>query len=47
MNHGDKGDLADIANIRVDQELEIGDVDQCQVSVNENIMMMRQIKIRN
>ena len=47
MDHGNKGDLADIANVRVDEELEVGDVDESQVSVNEKIMMMRHIKIRN
>ena len=47
MDHGNKGDLGDIANVRVDEELEVGYVDESQVSVKEKIMMMGLIKIRN
>ena len=33
VNHGDKGDLADITNVIIDQKFEIGNVDQCEVPI--------------
>ena len=32
VDQGDQGNVGHIADVGVDQELEVGDVDQCQVA---------------
>ena len=43
MNDGDKTDSLNIADITVDDELEVSDVDEGEVSVKQVMMFMRRI----
>ena len=45
MNDGDKTDSLNIADITVEDELEVGDVDEGEVSVKQVMMFMRRINM--
>ena len=45
MNDGDKTDSLNIADITVEDELEVGDVDEGEVSVKQVMMFMKRINI--
>ena len=45
MNDGDKTDSLNIADITVEDELEVGDVDEGEVSVEQVMMFMRRINM--
>ena len=45
MNDGDKTDSLNIADITVDDELEVSDVDEGEVSVKQVMMFMRRINM--
>ena len=45
MYDGDKTDSLNIADITVDYELEVGDVDEGEVSVEQVMMFMRRINM--
>ena len=45
MNDGDKTDSLNIADITVDYELEVSDVDEGEVSVKQVKMFMRRINM--
>ena len=45
MYDGDKTDSLNIADITVEDELEVGDVDECEVSVKQVMMFMRRINM--